>query len=211
MFMNNQNLIKLLKSEGIYDNNVIESIKTLIREKFILSEYISLAYSNQALPIVSGQTISQPYTVAFMIQELELKKHDKILEIGAGSGWNSALINFITKNTVYSIEYDKKVAEFAKNNLKNNNISGIRIIIGDGNKGYEAEAPYDKIIVTAACSRIPIELVNQLNNKGILLVPVGNLYEQDLLKIKKVNETLETKNLGKFVFVPLIGKYGFKL
>ena len=203
------NLIDSLREGGINDTNVLDAIKNIPRENFVLEEYKHLAYQNNALPIVGGQTISQPYTVAFMLQELELKKRDKVLEIGAGSGWNSALINHITKNTVYTVEYDKNVAEFAKKNLKKLKINDVKVIIGDGNKGYEKEKPYDKIIVTAACSKIPFDLVNQLKNNGIIVFPLGDLIEQNLIKIKKVNNELEKTILGKFIFVPLRGKYGF--
>src|SRR3989344_1817745 len=201
------NLLKLLKEEGINDDNVLNSIKNIPRENFVLEEYKNNAYSDIALPIVSGQTISQPYTAAFMLQKLELKKGDKVLEIGAGSGWNSALINYITKNIVYTVEFNENVAVFAANNLKK--FKDVKLIIGDGNKGYEKERPYDKIIVTAACSKMPFDLVKQLKNNGILLVPVGNLSEQNLLKITKIDDEIIKENLGKFVFVPLKGKYGF--
>jgi protein-L-isoaspartate(D-aspartate) O-methyltransferase len=174
-----------------------------------MEEYKDLAYEDRALPILANQTISQPYTVAFMLQELELKEKDKVLEIGAGSGWNSALISYITKNKVYTMEYNKDVAEFAESNLRKNNVKGVKVIIGDGNKGYEKEAPYDGIIVTAACSRIPSDLLSQLKNNGILLVPVGRLLSQNLLKIRKKGKEIDKENLGQFIFVPLKGKYGF--
>ncbi len=202
-------LISHLKKEGIFDINVLNAIRNVSRENFILESFKHMAYDDVALPIVSGQTISQPYTVAFMLQELELKKGDEVMEIGAGSGWGGALISFITKNIVYAIEYNKEVANFAIENLKKNNIKNVNVVIGDGNKGYEKEQPYDKINVTAACSRIPYDLIKQLKNNGILLAPVGSLLSQDLLKIKKVNNEIQKENLGKFVFVPLKGKYGF--
>ena len=207
--MNVNSLITYLKSCGIHDFNVLNAMKNILRENFVLEEHKSLAYEDNALPIISGQSISQPYTVALMLQEAELKKGDKVLEIGAGSGWNAALINLITKNKVFSVEFNKEVAEFAKKNLQKNKIKNVDVIIGDGNKGYEKESPYDKIIVTAACSKIPSELLKQLKDDGILLVPVGNLLEQELIKMKKTNKELEKKYLGKFIFVPLKGKYGF--
>ena len=206
--MDNNRLIKKLRNEGIKDEQVLSAIKFILRENFVLDFYKKEAYEDTALSIISGQTISQPYTVAFMLSALELKEGDKVLEIGAGSGWNSALINFITRNTVYTIEFNEEVAEFAKENLKKAGIKDVKVILGDGNKGYEKAKPFNQIIVTAACSKIPTELINQLKYNGILLVPVGNLYEQDLIKITKTND-LKKENLGKFVFVPLRGKYGF--
>ena len=186
-----------------------KSIKNTPREYFVPEELKNKAYQDQALPIPSSQTISQPYTVAFMLQSLELKEKDNVLEIGSGSGWNSALISFITKTKVFTIESNKEVAEFAKSNLKKLNIKNVKVIIEDGNKGYEKEKPYDKIIVTAACSKIPLDLINQLKSNGTLLAPIGSLFEQDLIKIRKNENKIEKENLGKFVFVPLKGKYGF--
>ena len=207
--MDTDYMIADLENKGIRDKKVLESIKKVHREDFVLKELKNLAYEDRALPIVSSQTISQPYTVAFMLQSLELKEKDKVLEIGSGSGWNSALISFITKTEVFTIEFNKEVAEFAKSNLKKSKIKNVKVVIEDGNKGYEKESPYNKIIITAACSKIPFDLIKQLKNKGILLAPIGNLFEQDLIKIKKINSKIEKENLGKFVFVPLKGKYGF--
>ena len=198
-----------LENKGIRDKKVLEAIKKIPREDFVLEEFKKLAYEDQALPIVSSQSISQPYTVAFMLQSLELKENDKVLEIGSGSGWNSSLISFITKTKVFTVEFNKEVAEFAKATLKKSKTKNVKIIIGDGNKGYEKEMPYDKITITAACSKIPFNLIKQLKNKGILLAPIGNLFEQELIKIRKVNNEIEKEKLGKFVFVPLKGKYGF--
>ncbi|MBI2671581.1 protein-L-isoaspartate(D-aspartate) O-methyltransferase [Candidatus Woesearchaeota archaeon] len=202
-------LIDDLKLQGITSKPVLDAIKHNLRENFILKEYKDIAYEDRAMPILANQTISQPYTVAFMLQELELKEKNKVLEIGAGSGWNSALISCITKNKVYAIEYNKEVAEFAEINLRKNKVKGVKVIIGDGNKGYKKEAPFDRIIVTAACSKIPSDLLSQLKNNGILLVPVGSLLSQNLLKIRKKGKDCKKENLGQFVFVPLKGKYGF--
>ncbi len=205
----NINMIAGLENKGIKDKKVLEAMKKIPRETFVADEFKTLAYEDQALPIVSSQSISQPYTVAFMLEKLNLKEKDKVLEIGSGSGWNSALISFITKTKVFSVEFNEEVAEFAESNLKKAKIKNVEVIVGDGNKGYEKESPYDKIIVTAACSKIPFDLVKQLKNNGILLAPVGSLAEQDLIKITKEDEEIKKESLGKFVFVPLKGKYGF--
>ncbi len=202
-------LIANLENKGIKDKKVLEAIKNIPRDKFVLDEFKNMAYEDQALPIVSSQSISQPFTAAFMLQNLNLKENDKVLEIGSGSGWNSALILFITKSKVFTIEFNKEVAEFARKNLEKARIKNVKIIVGDGNKGYEKEKPYDKIIVTAACSKIPFDLLSQLKNNGILLAPVGTLFEQDLIKIIKKDSEIKKESLGKFVFVPMKGKYGF--
>ncbi len=207
--MNADYMIEDLKNKGIKDKKVLEALKRVPRENFVQKEFRHMAYDDKALPIVSSQTISQPYTVAFMLENLELKEKENVLEIGSGSGWNSALIAFITKAEVFSVEFDEKVAEFARKNLEKAKVENVRIIVGDGNKGYEKEKPYDKIIVTAACSKLPSDLISQLKNKGIMLVPVGTLFEQNLIKITKKGKEIIKENLGKFVFVPLKGKYGF--
>ena len=202
-------MITGLENKGIKDKKVLEAMKKIPREAFVAEEFKTLAYEDQALPIISSQSISQPYTVAFMLEKLNLKEKDKVLEIGSGSGWNSALISFITKAKVFTVEFNENVADFAKSNLKKLKIKNVEVIVGDGNKGYEKESPYDKIIVTAACSKIPFDLIKQLKNNGILLAPIGSLIDQDLIKIIKKDEEIKKVNLGKFVFVPLKGKYGF--
>lgn len=201
-------MLEDLEIKGITDKKVLEAIKNIPRHLFVPEELKNLAYEDQALPILS-QSISQPYTVAFMLQNLNLKEKDKVLEIGSGSGWNSALIQNITKTKVFSVEFDKELAKFAKSNLKKAEIKNVKIIISDGNKGYKKESPYNKIIVTAACSKIPYDLIKQLKNNGILIAPIGSLYEQSMIKITKLKNEIKKENLGQFVFVPLKGKYGF--
>ncbi len=201
-------MLEDLEIKGITDKKVLEAIKNIPRHLFVPEELKNLAYEDQALPILS-QSISQPYTVAFMLQNLNLKEKDKVLEIGSGSGWNSALIQNITKTKVFSVEFDKELAKFAKSNLKKAEIKNVKIIIADGNKGYKKESPYNKIIVTAACSKIPYDLIKQLKNNGILIAPIGSLYEQSMIKITKLKNEIKKENLGQFVFVPLKGKYGF--
>ena len=201
-------MLEDLEIKGITDKKVLEAIKNIPRHLFVPEELKNLAYEDQALPILS-QSISQPYTVAFMLKNLNLKEKDKVLEIGSGSGWNSALIQNITKTKVFSVEFDKELAKFAKSNLKKAEIKNVKIIIADGNKGYKKESPYNKIIVTAACSKIPYDLIKQLKNNGILIAPIGSLYEQSMIKITKLKNEIKKENLGQFVFVPLKGKYGF--
>jgi len=133
---------------------------------------------------------------------------DKVLEIGTGSGYNAALISKLCK-FIYTTEYFEELAEFADKNIKKLGIKNIKIIHADGSKGYEKEAPYDKIIATAACPQIPKPWIEQLKEKGIIVAPVGPWHGQDMLKIKKVKGKLKQENLGQFMFVPLKGKYGF--
>ncbi len=205
--MNKMELIEELKVQDIKDKRVLDSILKIKREKFILKEKIKEAYENKPMEIGYGQTISQPYTVAFMIENLELKEGSKVLEIGSGSGYNAAIMSQIAK-IIYSIEIIPELVEFAKSNLKKSKIKNVKIIQGDGSIGYKKEAPYDRIIVTAASPEIQEELLNQLNENGILIIPVGNLGSQEMIKIKKINGKIKKEILGEFTFVPLKGKYG---
>ena len=201
-----ERLIEELKLMGIKDEKVLEVIKKIPRHKFILENYLSEAYANYPLSIGYNQTISQPYTVAFMLQSLELKKNDKVLEIGTGSGWNAALISEIVKpGKVYTTEIIKELVEFAKKNLKD--YKNVKVIYSDGSQGLKEYEPYSKIIVTAGCPEIPKPLIEQLKPNGILVAPVGS-YSQKMLKITK-NKQLKIQELGDFVFVPLKGKFGF--
>lgn len=207
---------KLLKywndSKIVRDSTIIKVLEKVPREDFILKEHKDYAYADEPLPILKNQTISQPTTVALMTQALEPKKGQKILEIGTGSGYQAAILSEIvgSKGRIITIERIYELFEYAKDKLKD--YSNIEIILGDGSKGYEKEAPYDRIIVTAAAPNVPDPLFDQLKENGILLVPVGGglFFGQKMLKVKKVKGKQEIENLGSFVFVPLIGKFGFK-
>ncbi len=210
--MNNQKhfLIEHWKAMGI-SKKVLGAFMETDRKNFVLENYRDSAYDDIALPIIVGQTISQPTTVIIMTNALELKETDKVLEVGAGSGYQAALIaNIVKKGFVYTTEFFQPLIEFAEDNLKKEGIKNARVIRWDGSAGYEKEAPYDKIIVTAACPRIPPLLLEQLKVNGIMVCPVGSRYSQEMLRIKKTEEGPRVKNLGDFIFVPLRGKYGFE-
>src|SRR3990167_4895749 len=170
-----------LKNKVITDQRLIKAFQEVKRENFITKEFINEAYGDYPLPIGKEQTISQPTTIMLMTDALELKSTDNILEIGSGSGYQAALISKLTKKVV-SIEIIKDLALFAKENIKNSNIKNVEIIHGDGSNGYEKSAPYDKIIVTAACPKIPEALIEQLRDSGIIVAPVGPLYGQVMVK-----------------------------
>ena len=207
--MNKNQLIKELKLQGITDKKVLRAIEKIPRELFVPKKYKDQAYKNHPLPIGNGQTISQPYTIALMLQALDLKINDKVLEIGTGSGYNSALIQEITKTTVYTTEIIPSLIKFAKNNLKKAKIKKIKVFHYDGSKGFPKFKPYDKIIVTAACPELPKELIKQLKIGGILVAPIGSKFTQQMYKITKLKNKLRMENLGNFIFVPLKGKYGY--
>lgn len=209
--MDKNYLIRYWKnSKIIRDDRVINAFKAVPRENFIHKEYLNEAYGDYPLPIGYGQTISQPTTVMIMTQALELKPGHKVLEVGAGSGYQAAIISKIVgkKGKVITTEIVPELVEFAKHNLGKCKIDNVFVIHHDGSQGYEKEAPYDRIIVTAACPSVPRPLIEQLKPNGIIILPVGSLSQQIMLKIRKVNG-LEKESLGNFVFVPLKGKYGY--
>lgn len=200
--MSKQGLINYWRNSGlITDERLLESFKKIKREYFVLDKDES--YDDRALPILCHQTISQPSTIMIMLQALELKEDDKVLEIGTGSGYNLALICKIVKETVYSVEIHKELIEFAEKNLKKSGIKNYKIFHRNGYLGLKDYAPFDKIILTAAPVDIPIELIKQLKVDGIMICPVGK-YTQKMLKIIKKKDEIIKQELGDFVFVPMV-------
>jgi len=208
-----EELIEYWKDSGIIkDKKLLDTFRAVPREYFIREDSKDSAYGDYPLPIGYEQTISQPTTIMIMSQALELKQNIKVLEIGAGSGYQAALIAKVigNKGKVITTEIIPELADFAKNNLKKANICNVEVIHQDGSQGYEKEEPYQRIIVTAACPQIPPPLIEQLDDNGILVAPVGSLvYGQQMIKLKKKDNNITIKNLGNFVFVPLKGKYGY--
>jgi len=203
-----KSLVEMWKKDGtVKDKRILKAFKEIPRERFIHEELVADAYEDSPLPIGYGQTISQPTTIMIMIEALELKKTDKVLEVGAGSGYNAALMSRLCKK-VYTVEIVPELVHFARENLKTCGIRNVEVIGGDGSTGYEPEAPYDKIMITAGCPTIPKPIIDQLKDGGIIVAPVGSRWEQEMAKLKKVKGKLEKENLGYFVFVPLIGRYG---
>ncbi len=203
-------LIEELRAMGIRDERILRAIEEVKREFFVPHGYHQEAYANHPLPIGHDQTISQPYTVAFMLEALELKGGEKVLEVGAGSGWNAALLGWLVKpGKVIATEIISELAESAEKNVKRAGIDNVRVLYADGSLGYEAGAPFDRIIVTAACPDIPALLLEQLADSGTLIAPVGgSFFGQDMVKLVKKGKKLGRSNLGKFVFVPLRGEHG---
>ncbi len=193
---------KILKTES-----VIKAFEQVPREKFIPADLDRCAYVDEPLPLFEGQTISQPYTVAFMTEALEPKAGQKVLEIGTGSGYQAALLSRIVKKVV-TIERLESLYDFARKNLKS--YKNIKVICADGSRGYKKAAPYDRIIVTCAAPEIPKPLFEQLKEKGIMILPIGaSTFNQKLVRVRKIRGKKEEEYLGPFVFVPLVGKFGF--
>ena len=202
-------LIQQIIIEGIKDKNVIDAMSNVPRHFFIGDTFSpELAYSNRPLPIGKGQTISQPYTVAFQTELLEVKPGNKVLEIGTGSGYQAAILAEMGAD-VYSIERIKELAEKAKTTLQHLGYN-VKIKIGDGTKGWKEFAPYDRIIVTAGAPKVPQSLLEQLKIGGILVIPTGTRALQNMLKIIKTGQNqFKRIKAGPFSFVPLIGEEGW--
>lgn len=198
-----------IKKRGIQDKKVISALLKIPREMFVPEELKIYAYEDTPLSIGEGQTISQPYIVALMTEALKLKGKEKVLEIGTGSGYQSAILAEIGCQ-VYSVERIEKLAERAKKVLEKLGYD-VKIKIGDGTLGWEEFSPYDRIIVTAAGPEIPDTLLSQLSdNEGRLIMPVGDRFIQDLILVIKKGKQIEKINLGGCQFVPLIGEKGWK-
>jgi len=189
----------------IKDRRVLAAVSKVPRELFVPPELQALAYEDKPLAIGYGQTISQPYIVALMIQALELKGPEKVLEIGTGSGYQAALLAELVKS-VYSVERIPELAEAAKKLLGGRGYKNITIGIAGDELGWKEHSPYDGIIVAAAAPSVPPSLLEQLAVGGIMIIPVGSRWEQELIKMRKGQHGNQIENLGGCRFVPLIGK-----
>jgi len=204
-----QELVDIISEKEISDIYVLKAISEVERHKFVPEILLAHAYKDVALPIGYGQTISQPYTVAFMTQSLKVKPNSKILEIGTGSGYQAAILYKMGAN-VYSIERQFEIYERTRKLLDKLQIR-VNTKCGDGTIGWEEFAPYDGILVTAGSPNVPPSLMRRLAVSGRLVIPVGDKVSQRLKIITKVDEDkFETVDIPEFVFVPLIGKEGWK-
>lgn len=202
-------LVQLLKEKGISDLKVLEAIGRVPRHIFFESAFYNHAYQDKAFPIGEGQTISQPYTVAFQTELLKLKKEDKILEIGTGSGYQAAVLAELGV-ALHTIEYKEKLYIRASKELARLGYN-INFKHGDGSNGLPAHAPYDGIIVTAGAPGVPKALVQQLNVGGRLVIPVGDENSQKMIRItRKENNKLVKEEFSMFAFVPLLGDHGWR-
>src|SRR5687767_8840568 len=201
-------LVKKLAEKGIKSEAVLKAIEKVPRHVFFDKALLSHAYEDKAFPIGEGQTISQPYTVAFQTEKLEIKAGDKVLEIGTGSGYQACVLLELGAK-VYTIEYNRVLYENTKDFLPQ---MGYRpyFFYGDGSKGLPAKAPFDKIIVTAGAPVVPAALTDQLAEGGILVIPVGDREKQSMLQIHKKKGALIKKEFANFAFVPLLGEQGWK-
>ena len=198
-----------LRHRGIRNQRVLEAMQVVPRHLFVPEQCRTQAYEDMPLPIGYHQTISQPYIVAVMLEVLELTGTERVLEIGTGSGYQAALLGWLTQQ-VYTVEIIPELAQAARGLLSQLGYENVEVVAANGSIGWKAGAPYDAIIVAAASPAVPHPLVEQLQEGGRLVLPVGDLFEQVLLRVRKQQGKVVTEDLGSCAFVPLVGEEGWK-
>jgi protein-L-isoaspartate(D-aspartate) O-methyltransferase len=198
-----------LVQRGITDTRVLDAMSTVPRHLFVPPEARAQAYGDRALPISQGQTISQPYIVALMAQALSLRPGDRVLEVGAGSGYAAAVLSRLAAE-VYTIERWPALAEAAERSLHDLGYTNVHVFHGDGTAGLPAYAPFDAIVVSAAAPWVPRPLREQLGEGGRLVIPVGGRNEQILLRLTRTDHRTQAEQLGEVRFVPLIGEHAWE-
>lgn len=204
--MEKQQLLQRLKTMG-FSKKIISAFSNVKREDFVPEEFEGQAYEDTALPIGHGQTISQPYTIAVMLSELDLKSGQNVLEVGSGSGYVLALISEIIgkKGRVFGLEVVKDLAKKSKESLGLGNYKNVDVYSRNGFNGFPEKAPFDRILVSAAVRDVPKALLKQLRDKGILVAPKGPRFQQDIVVIQKQGEKFITKSeIPGFIFVPFV-------
>ncbi|HJQ79932.1 MAG TPA: protein-L-isoaspartate(D-aspartate) O-methyltransferase [Lacipirellulaceae bacterium] len=196
-----------LERRGIHDPRVLEAMEWVPREEFVPPELVDLAYDDRALPIGLEQTISQPYTVAFMCQEALLTANDKVLEIGTGSGYGAAVLSLLTRE-VHTIERIEELFHAARDRLARLGYDNVRVYLDDGTQGLPSDAPFDAIICTAGAEVLPEAYGQQLTDGGRLVIPIGPPAHQQMIRLTRRGDTWDRDNLGSFGFVPLVGDAG---
>jgi protein-L-isoaspartate(D-aspartate) O-methyltransferase len=193
-----------LRRRGIGDAAVLRAMDEVPRERFVETDFVTGAYADQALPIACGQTISQPYVVAYMTEQLDVRPGHRVLEVGTGSGYQAAVLSRMAREVI-SVERYRTLAEVARARLKALAYDNVTVVTGDGLSGVPAHAPYDRIIVTAAAERIPDALVDQLADDGIMVLPLGpHAGPQRIVKLIKAKDGLKREDLIWVRFVPLL-------
>ena len=193
-----------LRRRGISDAAVLRAIDAVPREKFVLPEFADAAYADQAMPIACGQTISQPYVVAYMTEQLELKREHRVLEVGTGSGYQAAILSQLA-GEVITVERYRTLAERARETLAGLGYDNVTVVVGDGLEGVPEHAPYDRIIVTAAAETIPQKLVDELAEDGLMVLPLGEHDgPQRIVKLTRGKDGVSQQDLIWVRFVPLL-------
>ncbi|HRQ30077.1 MAG TPA: protein-L-isoaspartate(D-aspartate) O-methyltransferase, partial [Saprospiraceae bacterium] len=197
-------LVEDLRAKGIQDDAILDAIGSIPRHFFLDQAFDDWAYKDVAFPIEAGQTISQPYTVAIQTWLLQIKKGDKVLEVGTGSGYQACVLSMLQAK-VYTIERQEKLFRKTSDFLPEIGFNNIRTLFGDGYKGAPRFAPFDKILITAGAPEIPVDLIQQLRTGGIMVIPFGAGETQEMIRIIKTGENqLKKEKHGYFRFVPLL-------
>ena len=197
-----------IRRRGVRDERVLSAMEEVPRHLFIPKEIRHLAYEDDPLPIGEGQTISQPYIVAEMTAALRLSGTEKVLEIGTGSGYQTAILARLCRELV-TIERLPSLSADAQRRLSTMDVRNVTFVVGDGSLGSPEHAPFDRILSAAASPSVPAPWVSQLSEGGIIVLPVGGRYEQELTRVTRSGSRTETEGLGGCRFVPLVGMYGF--
>jgi protein-L-isoaspartate(D-aspartate) O-methyltransferase len=197
-----------IRSRGIRSTRVLEAMETVPRHLFIPSQFVPGAYNDEPLPIGEGQTISQPFMVAAMAEALSLEGNERVLEVGAGSGYQAAILARLAASVI-AVEMQQTLAASAREHLAGLGYTNVSVEVGDGSAGWPAEAPYDAILVTAGAPEVPQPLIDQLAEGGRLVIPVGPPDQQELMRIIKREGRTTQQTLYACRFVPLLGRYGW--
>lgn len=197
-------VMEQLMPRGIHEQRVLAAMSKVPREEFVPEDLRAASYTDQPLPIGHGQTISQPYIVALMTEELRLQPTDRVLEIGTGSGYQAAVLAELVAE-VYSIEIIEPLAKTAEMTLQQLGYKNVHIKVGDGYKGWPESAPFDAIIVTCAPDHVPQPLVDQIKDGGRMIIPVGGNFAQELYLLEKINGRLRERSIEAVRFVPMVG------
>jgi protein-L-isoaspartate(D-aspartate) O-methyltransferase len=204
----NEMVARQIRSRGIISSRVLDAMASVPRHEFVPSEAIASAYSDEALPIGGGQTISQPFMVAAMTDALQLSGTERVLEIGGGCGYQAAVLSLLAREVI-AVELQPALASASRERLARLGYASVRVEEGDGSLGWPAAEPYDAIVVSAAAPAIPPPLMEQLAEGGRLAIPVGGCERQDLVRIIKRSGGLVQESLCACRFVPLLGRYGW--
>jgi protein-L-isoaspartate(D-aspartate) O-methyltransferase len=199
---------KQLRRRGIRDERVLNAMLEVPRHEFVPDLYRAQAYEDHPIPINEDQTVSQPFIVAVGLQALELNGTESVLEVGTGSGYQTALLALLARN-VYTIERHESLARMAEATLQSLGVTNINVAVGDGSRGWREHSPYDAVLVSAAAPGIPQSLVEQLSARGRMVIPVGTQHKQELQLIRKRDAEYSAETLEACRFVPLLGTEGF--
>jgi len=202
-------LVEVLRRKGVRDLSVLRAVQMVPRHLFVPESVRHRAYDDAALPIGSGQTISQPYVQARYLELIGLTGREKVLEIGTGSGYQTALLALLA-SMVFSVERVPHLAQSAKTALANSGIRNVTVLVGDGTLGWRPFAPYDAILVSAASPEIPAPLVEQLAEGGRMVIPLGDRASQTLTLVERHGNEVHSRTVADVRFVPLVGEFGFR-